>query len=237
MNRYLEITRTFFLFTALFALLPAAGAAQMQPVVYGGSEWAFEEDLNVQYLGVTLQPADLRGWGPVFSVLGLRIESPGPTGDVDAFAVLPQIGIRHGWAVGGVQATAGWFFIQDQEESPVVPVAGGSESGFHLGAQGDYWGDRGQWDLQGLASFNFGDDFFLSRLRAARRVATVGQGGILLGAEAGYQDGNNYSASFGGGIAEWQIVPAFKILGGVGYREPSPGDGGAYVRGEFVILP
>ena len=131
-----------------------------------------------------------------------------------------------------IRGTLGWA-IRDDENG--IDVFGGSDNGVHTGLHAEYWGD-GTWGAQGIATYNWGDDFLWSRARLTRRVSG-GDGGtsVALGGELVWQseledddtvEDNEFEATYIGPVLQI-IQPSgmnWAISGGLKKIQPEDDD-------------
>lgn len=232
---------------ALALAMAAPAEAQLQPVVYGASELD-TEDLRLFLLGASVSaPGTGLGW--TAGVSGYHLTFPAGNGDTRSLtSVQPSAGVRYGTTTGAVSASVGYAFVSadaDDEGGPVgVGAPGGGEDGVLTQLQANYWGD-GRRMGQAIAVYNWGAEYLWTNLRGTQRVFGTGaESGVNLGAEAGFQGGgtgdDDFQAFQLGGVAEYQLNPALRLVGVVGGKSDNRDDAPSvfpYVKLEFVALP
>jgi cellulose synthase (UDP-forming) len=216
-------------------------AAQLQAVVYGGTE-VDTEDLALFLLGASVHTTGL-GPGVGVGVLGYHLTFP-VTGDLTeaVTGVQPQVELRYGFATGSVQANIGYLFVDGKDVTP-IGAPGGAEDGLVTALQANYWGSEGGRSGDAIASYNWRGEYFWGRLRGAQRVSQLGErGGINLGAELvgqGTADGE-YRAFQAGPMVEAGFSPAFRLIGVVGAKTDNREEAASvfpYFKLEFVAIP
>lgn len=227
--------------------LATPAAAQIQPVVYGASEFD-AEDLRLFLLGASVS-APAMGLGWTAGVSGYHLTYPvGENATESITAVQPAAGLRYGTATGAVAATVGYAFVSGGDDGvtggQVVGAPGGGEDGVLTQLQANYWG-RGRSSAQAIGVYNWGAEYLWTNVRATQRVFDTGLAtGINVGAEAGFQGGGtgegDYEAFQAGGVVEYQLSPALRLIGVVGGKGDNralSSDVFPYVKLEFVALP
>lgn len=216
-------------------------AAQLQAVVYGGTE-VDTEDLALFLLGASVHTTGL-GPGVGVGVLGYHLTFP-VTGDLteSVTGVQPQVELRYGFTTGSVQANIGYLFVDGKDVTP-IGAPGGAEDGLVTALQANYWGSEGGRSGDAIASYNWAGEYFWGRLRGAQRVGQIGErGAINLGAELvgqGTTDGE-YRAFQAGPMVEVGLSPALRLIGVVGAKTDNRADAASvfpYFKLEFVAIP
>ncbi|MBD0319137.1 MAG: glycosyltransferase, partial [Gemmatimonadetes bacterium] len=153
------------------AAAAAPAAAQLQAVVYGGTE-VDTEDLALFLLGASVHTTGL-GPGVGVGVLGYHLTFP-VTGELteSVIGVQPQVELRYGFTTGSVQANIGYLFVDGKDVTP-IGAPGGAEDGLVTALQANYWGSEGGRSGDAIASYNWRGEYFWGRLRGAQRVAQV----------------------------------------------------------------
>lgn len=231
---------------ALGAAAPQA-SAQLQVVPFGGVEFD-TEDMTLFLLGVSVQPGT-PGLQPVAGLLGYHLTFPAGAETQSILAVSPSAGLRYQWAMGAVQATVGYLWVDSDEEvaAPVFGAPGGAESGLTTSAMADYWG-TGFRTAQLLGTYNWGDQYFWTRGRAAQQVAALGGFPVRLGAEVVAQGGgdnvfaDDYQAFQFGPFVQFTVVPGLELTGVIGAKtdnldDPERSELFPYFKLEFVYVP
>jgi cellulose synthase (UDP-forming) len=227
--------------------------AQIQPVVYGGME-VDTEDLVVSVLGASVQSA-APGWGWVADLHGYWLQFPQwnqlpgavpeerTTGSI--FAMVPAIGVRSGGTSSAIQLRVGYALLSDDAPGVVGTAAGAS--GVTTTLQGDVWG-TGERTASAIANYNWGADYYWTRLRGAQRIAgTQATSQWRLGAEVGAQGqfgdgarGFGYQAFQAAPVVEWQVNPGLQLASAIGVKTDNrheTADLFPYFRLEFVLVP
>jgi hypothetical protein len=234
--------------TAIAAsLAPAAAHAQIQPVIFGTAE-ADTEDTRLFLLGASIQRNAL-GVTPFAGVTAYRLTIPTlPTGTMDINAVNPSVGLRYATPTSAIQASVGYLFVSG-DDAPLggaFGAPGGTREGVTTSALGEYWGERGL-NLQGIANYNWGDEYAWARARGAIGVAPMGEGWLRLGAEVvgqggGVDAGDRYSAWQAGPYVDAQVARPLRLLAGAGIKGDNLDrlNGKStfpYFKVEFVLVP
>ncbi|HEX7239305.1 MAG TPA: glycosyltransferase [Longimicrobiaceae bacterium] len=229
---------------ALLAAAPAAVQAQLQPVVYGAAE-VDTEDLAIFLLGASVNTTN-PGLGFVGGVMGYSLTIPSGVDETSSLlGFQPYAGPRWGWATGAVQATAGYLFLQQDEEDEGEGGGfggpSGNEEGLVTSLQANYWGTGAQ-TAQAIASYNWGAEYFWGQLRGLQRM---GAGPFRFGAEVvgqtgGTGPGDDYQAIQFGPVAEYEFSPAFRLAGSIGAKSdnrPQSSQFFPYFKVDFVLVP
>ncbi|MBW3628332.1 MAG: glycosyltransferase [Gemmatimonadetes bacterium] len=226
------------------------GAAQLEAAIYGSGE-IDTENTSVASIGASVQPPGL-GFKPVASILAYQLTFPAGTGTQSVTAFNPALGLRYQWVPGALQASVGYLFLSGETDA-AVGAPGGGESGITGAVLADYWGD-GTTLAQGIASYNFADDYIWSRLRATRQVTDFNFAPIRLGAEVVGQGEDvfdieeddltavnaGYRAFQAGVVGDYQLSPDFRLTGIVGGKTDNitgNPDIFPYFKVEFLYLP
>jgi hypothetical protein len=123
------------------AAASAPAAAQLQAVVYGGTE-VDTEDLALFILGASVHTTGL-GPGVGVGVMGYNLTYPVAGNTTERVnGVQPQVELRYGFPTGSVQANIGYLFVQGKDVTP-IGAPGGAEDGLVTALQGNYWGSEG----------------------------------------------------------------------------------------------
>jgi cellulose synthase (UDP-forming) len=230
---------------ALAMAVSAPAAAQLQPVVYGASEFD-TQDLRLFLLGASVSsPGTGLGW--TAGVSGYHLTFPVGNDDTQSLtSVQPSAGVRYGTSTGAVSGSVGYAFVSgdDANSGRAVGAPGGGQDGVLTQLQANYWGD-GTRNGQAIAVYNWGAEYLWTNLRGTQRMFDRGDGaGVNLGAEAGFQGGGrgdeDYQAFQLGGVAEYQLNPAVRLIGVVGGKADNRDEAPSvfpYVKLEFVALP
>ncbi|HEX2092325.1 MAG TPA: glycosyltransferase, partial [Longimicrobiaceae bacterium] len=214
--------------------------AQIQPVVYGAAE-VDTEDMSIFLLGVALNTTN-PGLGLVIGVTGYSLTIPTGVDETGQYlAVQPYIGPRLSWATGAVQATAGYQFLMDEEDTPAFGAPSGTREGLVTALQGNYWGTGNRTALV-IASYNWEAEYFWGEAQGLQRL---GEGPLRLGAEVIAQSGGSgpepdYRSIQFGPVVEYEFSPAFRLTGSVGAKSdnrPQSSDFFPYFRATFVLIP
>ena len=216
-------------------------AAQLQAVVYGGTE-VDTEDLALFLLGASVHTTGL-GPGVGVGVLGYHLTFPVSAELTESVTgVQPQVELRYGFPTGSVQANIGYLFVDGKDVTP-IGAPGGAEDGLVTALQANYWGSEGGRSGDAIASYNWRGEYFWGRLRGAQRVSQLGErGGINLGAELvgqGTADGE-YRAFQAGPLVEVGFSPAFRLIGVAGAKTDNREEAASvfpYFKLEFVAIP
>jgi cellulose synthase (UDP-forming) len=227
--------------------MASPAAAQLQPVVYGASEFD-TESLRLYLLGASVSsPGTGLGW--TAGVSGYHLTYPVGADDTQSVtAVQPSVGVRYGTPTSAVSGSVGYAFVSggddDATGGTAVGAPGGGEDGVLTQLQANYWGD-GTRNGQAIAVYNWGAEYLWTNLRGTQRVVQTGDyTGVNVGAELGFQGGGtgdeDYQAFQAGGVAEYQLSPAFRLIGVVGGKADNRDDSPSvfpYFKLEFVALP
>jgi cellulose synthase (UDP-forming) len=227
--------------------LAAPAAAQITPVVYGATEFD-TQDLRLYLLGASVGSGGT-GLGWTAGASAYHLTYPVSEDDTESVtSVQPNAGVRYGWPTGAVAGTVGYAFVSgggdEDNGSPAVGAPGGGEDGLLTQLQGNYWGDGTRMG-QAIAVYNWGAEYLWTNVRGTQRVFGTGEAtGVNLGAEAGFQGGgtgdDDYQAFQAGGVAEYQLSPAVRLIGVVGGKSDNRDDAPSvfpYLKLEFVALP
>jgi cellulose synthase (UDP-forming) len=224
--------------------------AQWAPVVFGSAE-ADTEDSRLFLLGASVEQQRV-GLAPTFGVIGYHLTYPTvatsiipPTevrGTQTATAVNPRIGLRNQWEFGAIQANVGYLFIAEDENRTAGPIGapGGGQDGVTTAVQMDYWG-TGAVRGQGILNYNWGGEYFWTRLRGAVPIApalAIGAEGIVQGGGTG--PGEKYQAAQAGALLEFDVSPNLRLTGGGGVKFDNldfTADAFPYFKAEFVFIP
>jgi hypothetical protein len=213
--------------------------AQLGVTVVGVGE--FDTDETYLVLGSASVSPRGRGWTWIAGVSAYWLQYP-IIGINDATrsvtSVTPSVGIKNNFGTGSASFRVGYSFKGDDDDdfSPIAFNEGGG-NGIVNTAQVDYWG-TGSISAQGIASYNYGSESFWGRARLAKRLFNVGAGGISLGAEAAYLDGEDYSATKVGGLVMFNAGPGTQLNFAVGRKMPSgTADDATYFTFEIVLFP
>ncbi|HST57403.1 MAG TPA: glycosyltransferase [Longimicrobium sp.] len=228
--------------------MASPAAAQLQPVVYGASEFD-TEDLRLFLLGASVSsPGTGLGW--TAGVSSYHLTYPVGADDTESVtAVQPSVGVRYGTPTSAVSGSVGYAFVSGGDDDgtdggTVVGAPGGGEDGVLTQLQANYWGD-GTRNGQAIAVYNWGAEYLWTNLRGTQRVIETGDyTGVNVGAELGFQGGgsgdDDYQAFQAGGVAEYQLSPAVRLIGVVGGKADNRDDSPSvfpYFKLEFVALP
>lgn len=211
--------------------------AQLQPVIYGATEWD-AEGLQVYLLGATIQPATL-GWNWTAGIQGMQITVPeritAPEPETTFTAVVPHAGIRHAWPTAAVAWNLGWMWSTEDDATAVGTPFGG-QAGIVNMVQGDYWGN-GDTNLHAGVVHNFAANYVGARLHATRRIT----GPLHLGAEVVGQGGQGYSAVQAGPRLGFDVMTGMRLMGATGMKWDNVSGGEAasypYYKLEFTLAP
>lgn len=214
------------------SLLSSNAGAQ---AIYGSAEFD-TDDFTMFFLGGSMSASGL-GWKPYGAVSAYTLHFPGVTRNV----VVPTVGLVNRTNEGSVSFGVGYAFSDKDFDQPLL-VPAESGSGIIGSVQWNHWGS-GDHALQLLGSYNFGTQFFWTRGRASRPLAT--QSPLWVGGEASVFGGGDPSASMAqlGPTVEWRFSPQFRLGGSAGIKfglsSPAGVDLGnpAYGRVEFLWLP
>jgi cellulose synthase (UDP-forming) len=225
---------------AAASAMPAA--AQLQAVVYGGTELD-TEDLVLFMLGASVHTTGL-GPGVGAGVMGYNLTYPVAGNTTESVnAVQPQVELRYGFTTGSVQANVGYLFIQGKDVTP-IGAPGGAEDGVVTALQGNYWGAPGGASGDLILSYNWGGEYFWTRGRGLQPIAPFGErGGISLGAELvaqGTAADDTYRAFQAGPVLQVAFSPAFRLIGVAGAKTDNRADAPSvfpYFKLEFVAIP
>jgi hypothetical protein len=215
--------------------------AQLGVTVVGVGEFD-TEDTYLVLGGVSVSPRT-EGWSWIAGVSAYWLQYPVFGGLNDATrsvtAITPSVGIKNNFGSGSGSFRVGYSFKADDDDVdsdlPAFTEGGGGD-GIVNTAQVDYWGS-GSIAAQGIASYNYGSESFWGRGRLAKRLLSVGAGGISLGAEAAYLDSEGYNATKVGGLVMFNAGPGTQLNAVVGRKMPSAGSDATYFTFEVVLFP
>jgi hypothetical protein len=226
--------------------------AQWAPVVFGSAE-ADTEDSRLFLLGASVEQQRV-GLAPTFGVVGYHLTYPThgttilpPTevrGTQSMTAVNPRVGLRSQWEFGALQANVGYLFVTEDETRTAGPIGapGGGQEGITTTVQMDYWGaGAGAVRGQGILNYNWGGEYFWTRLRGAVPLAPA----LAIGAEGTVQGGGTgpgakYQAAQVGALLEFDVTPGLRLTGAGGVKFDNldfTADAFPYVKAEFVFIP
>ena len=189
-----------------------------------------------------------RGWGPIAGLVTqtYRYRS-GLNSHSQAYALSPSLGLQYSTAVGAVQGSLGYTFVNTDVGGAIVGVETGSRSSPFVSAQANYWG-TGENSAQAIANYGFRSEYYCTRFRAAHRLTPSTP--FYLGAEAVFQ-GTQKTDPIGttalrtatqsryqfGPTIEYRFTPAFRMGASGGYRGGGNNAvGTGYARIEFLLL-
>jgi hypothetical protein len=220
-----------------------------QSVVGYGAAEAGGRGSSLFLLGLSASGAGT-GWQPVASIQAYRLSFLTRVGTSTSTTTTtnnvfsPAVGLKYNTGVGATQFQVGYAFVNSSTENPVAvgtfPIPAASKNGVFVTAQGDYWG-TGEHTAQFIASWNFGNEFLWSRVRAAQRIGGT-DSPVMLGAEAGLLGGGTGAKDtwgfFVGPTLGFRVTPDFRLTLAGGYRAntSTPNNASGYAKVDFVYL-
>jgi hypothetical protein len=162
------------------------------------------------------------GLGQLRPVVGLQafVVMDEATDAATLWTLTPSAGLRWAQPGGFLQGKLGYAWANTEGDSG-VPFFGGGESGVTTSLHGEFWGD-GRFGFQTIGFYNWGADYAWTRARGTARVFPTADGGVNLGAEAGWQGhtgaaDQDYGAVMIGPVLQW-VMPHVTAGVGTGWK-------------------
>ena len=202
--------------------------------VHGAAEFD-DENTTFFLLGGTMPFGGGLGWHPYVGVSAYHLRFSG-AGTTTRNVIVPSIGLTNAMSDGSFGGSLGYAFADVDRSAPVAFV--GAESGDGLVAQAhfNHWGS-GRHALQWLGSYNFGTEFFWTRVRGSKPLTATSP--IWVGGEAALMGGESATLAQLGPTIEYRFSPKFRLGGSAGFKPVLSGGSGSAVYGrvEFLWLP